>query len=112
MDIAKERPRSATGILDVTYMDAISERLKYTSIQPVKAKRKPQNIPAVPPLIKIKPMLVRRTSQVTMRVEPNPRMVMKVNTRRVSWVRPRILIWALSPSVPRYLAETRDFAPS
>ena len=26
---------------DVTYMDAISERLKYTSIQPVKAKRKP-----------------------------------------------------------------------
>ena len=41
MDIAKERPRNAIEMLDVAYMDAISERLKYTSIQPVKAKRKP-----------------------------------------------------------------------
>ena len=40
-DIAKARYRITIERCDVTYMDAISERLKYTSIQPVKAKRKP-----------------------------------------------------------------------
>lgn len=40
-DVAKERHCNMIERCDVTYMDAISERLKYTSIQPVKAKRKP-----------------------------------------------------------------------
>jgi hypothetical protein len=98
--------------LGATNMEAISDRLKYTTVHPSSTKRKPQNMPAVPPFTRIRPMLVRSTSQVQIKVEPKPRMVIKVKTRRVSWILPSRLIWALSPSVPRYLAETCDFAPS
>jgi hypothetical protein len=103
---------SSTLPLRATYIEAISERLKYTTVHPSSTKRNPQNMPAVPPFTRIRPMLVRSTSHVQIKVEPKPRMVIKVKTRRVSCVLPSRLIWALSPSVPRYLAETCDFAPS